>query len=269
MTLGRIAAEGDGGVLRPRMTFEIDLDILAQPDDTTCGPTCLHAVYQHLDDVQPLGEVIRRVQRIEGGGTLAVLLGIDALERGYEAVLYSYNLHVFDPAWFELPGAAIAEKLRAQLDLKTKPRQRAAAKAYLKFIEKGGEVRFADLTAGLVRGYLNRGIPVLAGISATWLYRSARELGEPLVHDDLRGFPQGHFVILCGYDPDERQFLLADPLQPNPIATARRYVVDVDRVVCAMLLGVITYDANMLIVRPKKRTLEEERRDPARRRRPR
>lgn len=258
---------GEGSASRPRMPFQIDLEIQAQPDDSTCGPTCLHAVYKHLGDEQPLEKVIRKVQRLEGGGTLAVLMGLHALERGYEVVLYSYNLHVFDPTWFALAGSEIAAKLRAQLELKTKPRQRTAAKAYLRFIEQGGEVRFADLTVGLVRNYLKRGIPVLAGISATWLYRSARELGEPLVPDDLAGFPQGHFVILCGYDPEERQFLVADPLQPNPITHASRYAVDVDRVVCSMLLGAITYDANMLVLRPKRRTLEEERRDPARRRR--
>lgn len=264
---GREGGAEPGGPARPRMPFEIDLDILPQPDDTTCGPTCLHAIYKHLGDEQPLEKLIRKVQRLEGGGTLAVLMGVHALRRGYEVVLYSYNLHVFDPTWFPLASSDLAAKLRAQLAIKTKPRLRTAIKAYLEFIERGGEVRFADLTVGLVRSYLKRGIPVVAGISATWLYRSARELGEPLVPDDLRGFPQGHFVLLCGYDPDERNFLVADPLQPNPIAPAGRYVVDADRLVCSMLLGVITYDANILIVRPERRPPEEVRRDPARRRR--
>ena len=257
----------DPGGARPRMAFEVDLDILPQPDDATCGPTCLHAVYRALGHEQPLEEIIREVQRVESGGTLAVLLGQHALERGYEARLYSFNLDVFDPTWFDLPQEEIAAKLREQLHLKTKPRLRTAARAYLRFIERGGEVRFDDLTVGLLRKYLKKGVPVLAGLSATWLYRSARELGDPLVHDDLRGFPQGHFVVLCGYDPEEREVLVADPLQPNPIAPAPRYTVDVDRLVCAMLLGVLTYDANMLIVRPRRRRLEEEKGDPARRRR--
>ena len=34
------------------------LEILAQPDDATCGPTCLHAVYRHFGDALPLDSVI-------------------------------------------------------------------------------------------------------------------------------------------------------------------------------------------------------------------
>ena len=33
--------------------------ILPQPDGTTCGPTCLHAVYQHYGDKLSLDRVIR------------------------------------------------------------------------------------------------------------------------------------------------------------------------------------------------------------------
>ena len=37
----------------PPPTRELDLDILAQPDDETCGPTCLHAVYRYFGEVPP------------------------------------------------------------------------------------------------------------------------------------------------------------------------------------------------------------------------
>ena len=66
----------------------------------------------------------------------------------------------------------------------------------------------------------------------------------------MRGEPQGHFVVLCGYDPQDRTALVADPLRPNPLSTSPQYRVSIDRLVCALMLGVITYDANLLVLRP-------------------
>jgi hypothetical protein len=46
---------------------------------------------------------------------------------------------------------------------------------------------------------------------------------------------------------------VADPLATNPVGAGQRYEVNIDRVICAILLGVLTYDANLLIVRPPER----------------
>ena len=69
---------------------------------------------------------------------------------------------------------------------------------------------------------------------------------------DVRGIPAGHFVVLCGYDRDTRSVLVADPLMPNPLASEQLYELNIDRVVNAILLGIVTYDAKLLIVQPKK-----------------
>ncbi|MCA9161211.1 MAG: hypothetical protein KDA72_22930, partial [Planctomycetales bacterium] len=74
------------------MRNEFKFDIQAQPDDTTCGPTCLQAVYSYFEDEIPLPQVIAEVPGLAAGGTLAVLLGDHALRRGYDATIYTYNL---------------------------------------------------------------------------------------------------------------------------------------------------------------------------------
>src|SRR5215213_5938346 len=80
--------------------FRLPVQTLAQPDETTCGPTCLHAVYRYWGDQEPLERLIARAHRLEHGGTFAVFLGCDALRRGYRAAIYTYNVTVFDPTWF-------------------------------------------------------------------------------------------------------------------------------------------------------------------------
>jgi len=74
--------------------------IEAQPDTTTCGPTCLHALYRHFGDAVDLHEVIDTIHRLDHGGTLDVFLANHAPARGYTAEIHTYNLEVFDPTWF-------------------------------------------------------------------------------------------------------------------------------------------------------------------------
>ena len=240
---------------------KLALSIQAQPDDTTCGPTCLQAVYGYYGDVLSLDSVIAGVTTLPGGGTLAAHLGCHALDRGYAAKLYSFDLTVFDITWFDSPETDIARKLTEQLRYKTEPRLREATFAYQAFLQRGGKIRFEDLTAGLIRSILKRNRPILAGLSATYLYRTPREREKNGItfFDDLRGCPAGHFVVLNGYEPASRTTHIADPLLPNPISASQYYEVTLNHLVCAVMLGIVTCDANLLVLSPKKKSRSEDR----------
>jgi len=228
----------------------LHLEMLPQPDDTTCGPTCLHAVYRYYGDRIPLDRLVREVPALPGGGTLAVFLACHALRRGYRARIYTYNLALFDPTWFGATPVDLRVKLEAQRRAKDPPKLHQATEGYLEFLERGGELRMEDLTPALVRKYLTRAVPILTGLSSTYLYRTAREFGPACEEDDVRGDPAGHFVVLSGYDRETRRVLVADPLYPNPLAHSHFYEAGIDRVLCSILLGVITYDAKLLIIEP-------------------
>lgn len=230
---------------------KLQLDILPQPDDTTCGPTCLHAVYGYYGDRPDLGTVIADVPTLPGGGTLGVLLANHALRRGYRAVIYTYNLRLFDPTWFLHPETDIADRLRRQAAAKEDAKLRFASEAYVDYLALGGQLRFRDLTASLLRRYLNRQIPILTGLSSTYLYQAMREFGPDMKDDDIRGEPAGHFVVLRGYDKQERTIHVADPLESNPYAADHHYELPIERVLCAILLGIVTDDANLLIIEPR------------------
>ncbi len=235
------------------VTLRLPVTMLPQPDGTSCGPTCLHAIYRYWGRREALRTIIARARRLEHGGTYAVFLACDALRKGFEATIYTYNLTVFDPTWFK-PGVDIADRLRRQRDRKQRDVNLVrATEGYLEFLALGGRLRLADLSRSLVRAVLRRRLPILTGLSSTFLYRSAREYGPHDVPDDVRGGPAGHFVVLAGYDRRARSVLVVDPYGPHPYGPSRRYWINIDRVLNAVLLGIVTHDANLLVINPRGR----------------
>lgn len=237
--------------------IEIKLDIKAQPTDTTCGPTCLYSLYDYygVKDTS-LRKTISQIRSLDSGGTLAEILACHALKRGFQATIYTYHLQMFDPSWFAADGLAHDnDDLVARLDaqVKAKPwdkRLRPATRAIKKFLSMGGQLRMKVLTPGVIREHLAEGIPIVTGLSSTFLYGVPREHGPNDDPDDIKGEPQGHFVMLVGYDTVKRQVLVADPLDVNPPFHTAKYRLSVNRLINAVLLGILTYDANLLVIEP-------------------
>jgi hypothetical protein len=230
----------------------LQLDIQQQPDDFTCGPTCLHAIYRYWGDEVPLAKLVDEIARTPSGGTADVFLANHALARGYRATIFTYNVRIFDPTWFGNSNVDIRDRLLKQGAIKSpqRPVFGQLTPAYVEFLDRGGVLRFVDLSPTVLRRWLRRGVPILTGLSATYLYRQGREFGPNDDTDDIRGEPQGHFVVLCGYRRDRRAVLVADPSLEHPSAPATHYEVSLDRVVGAILLGVLTHDANLLMIEP-------------------
>jgi hypothetical protein len=233
-----------------RVAHELRLERFTQPDDVTCGPTCLRKVFLHFGLDVPLETVIGEIDRNDDGGTMAVFLGLAALERGFAARIYSYDLRIFDPTWEGLEMEALAGKIRQRIPHLAHPQVRRSASAYLDFLERGGSLGFEELTPTLLKGILNRDHPILAGLSATHLYRFPRERHDPITHelidDDVAGDPTGHFVVISGYEQWGRRFVVLDPSAHVPQTGDGRVVVDAQRLINSILLGDLTYDAVLL-----------------------
>ncbi len=246
-----------------RRKVDLPIQIHPQPNDVTCGPTSLHSVYQYWGDSISLSEVIESCKSLEtegvGRGTLAAMLGSHAQQRGYSATLYTFNLHHFDPTWFDEDGRSnshsLIEKLRLQASAKSvvDPRFPVGTASYIEFLSLGGRICLQDLTSQLLSDYLLDETPVLVGLSSTYLYRCPREFGPNDDYDDLRGEPCGHFVVLHGYDSETRCVRVADPLADNPGFDGQHYSVSMNRLVPSIMLGVITYDSNVLVIKPRDR----------------
>lgn len=235
----------------------IDITIHSQPDDETCGATCLQSIYNYYGLNTSIETIVQKVERSLSGGTLAPFLGAHALLEGFNSTIYVNNLNVFDPSWFthgEICPEKLIAKLDAQMVHKQNPDIQQSSIAYQAFVRLGGNVRFRPLNVKLLQSYFEKKIPILTGLSATYLYSSAREhfTSDGIsIYDDIRGTPCGHFVVLCGYDQKKKRVVVADPHRENPLSHDNYYTVSSHHLINAIMLGVLTYDANLLIIEPK------------------
>ena len=202
------------GAQRPRES-RLPFEIHRQPDDTTCGPACLEGVYRFYGVNAPMESLIGEVPMLDDGGTLGVLLAQHALDRGFRVTLLTWDLRVLDPTWFSRPGVNLADLLGRRAAVHRKSKARFAAQAYAKFVAAGGRVEFCDLEGNLILDYLSRGIPIVTGLSSTYLYREPREHPLTCSPDDIGGDPTGHFVVLTGYSEARDEVYVADPNNPE------------------------------------------------------
>ncbi len=227
----------------------MDVPLSAQPDDVSCGPTCLAGVYRFWGQPIEITELRDHVRTLPHGGTLAVFLAIDALRRGFAATIYTYNLSLFDPTWFSGEGIDLSAKLIAQAEAKHDVVLRSATAGYLELLRLGGKIRYEELNRALLTRILDSGAPIIAGLSSTYLHNEVRETAMETLEDDIRGEPAGHFVVLS--DINDHGVEVRDPYQSEPDSAGRSYTVGHERLIGAILLGALTYDANILVIRPR------------------
>lgn len=228
--------------------LQYTISMQAQPTETTCGPTCLHGLYQFHNLDADLHEVIDSIPTLPEGGTLGVHLANAALKNGFRVVIYTYNLHIFDPSWRNLDKDDLKSKLQQQAQRTLSAKKKSGSMGYVEFLEAGGNICFDELTPELLRQILQTSGPFICGLSATYLYQVKREIGDIGLDDDIVGDPQGHFVLATGVSGDLDKVLVADPYVKNPINGEIHYRVSMDRFLNSILLGVITYDANLIVL---------------------
>ena len=231
--------------------MKLDLNVAQQPDDESCGITCLKAIYDYYAHPTTLEKLRHEIEHWRTGGTVSVNLARHALARGYAAEIYTYNLKIFDPTWKGLPAKELAHKLRLRQRRIRSNKQKDVIRFYQDFLKKGGVVRFDDLDEDLMNRLFRRHTPIICGLSATYLYQQSRETHDNL-EDDVAGNPVGHFVVVKAWDPHTRTVTIQDPLRKTPLSDTGTYRLPFVKFSNAVMLGILTYDENLLVIAERK-----------------
>ncbi len=221
-----------------------------QPDDESCGITCLQSIYRFYGHEISWERLAGEIEHWRTGGTVNVNLARHALREGFSAEICTYNIRIFDPTWRGLSSGELSHKLKLRQAKMRSKKQKMVIGFYLDFLERGGVIRFDDLNEGLFDTLFEENRPIIVGLSATYLYQSMRETPNN-VDNDIIGQPVGHFVVVSGWDRARREVIIHDPLRKNPIAESGNYNLPFTKFSNAVMLGIITYDENLLIISKK------------------
>jgi hypothetical protein len=230
--------------------MKLDLFVSKQPDDESCGITCLEAIYNYYGQETTLERLKSEIEHWQTGGTVSVNLARHALDSGFSAEIYTYNIKIFDPTWKNLGSRDLEHKLKLRQRKIRSKKQKKVIGFYLDFLRKGGILRFDDLSEDLLDRLFADRKPIICGLSATYLYQNMRETSTN-EENDIIGQPVGHFVVVSGWDPKERQVMINDPLRKNPISETGSYLLPFAKFSNAVMLGILTYDENLLVIAKK------------------
>ena len=231
--------------------MKLDLHVQKQPDDESCGITCLKSIYDYYSHPTSLDTLKHEIEHWQTGGTVAVNLARHALGHGFQAEIHTYNIKIFDPSWSSLEVKALSLKLRQRQRRIRSKKQKMVIGFYLDYLKKGGTLKFDDLDEDLLTRLFKERHPIICGLSATYLYRQMRETAD-CTEDDIVGQPVGHFVVVSGWDAHSRTVTINDPLRKNPISDTGTYKLPFTKFSNAVMLGILTYDENLLVIsKPK------------------
>ncbi len=230
--------------------MKLEVAVSPQPDDESCGITCLQAIYNYYGHHTELERLKEEVAHWQTGGTVSVNLARHALAAGFSAEIYTYNIRIFDPTWKNLAAQDLERKLKMRQRKIRSKRQKKVIGFYLDFLRRGGVLRFDDLDEDLLDKFFAEGKPVICGLSATYLYQNPRESAAN-EENDITGQPVGHFVVVSGWDRKARSVAVADPLRKNPFSDTGAYLLPFVKFSNAVMLGILTYDENLLVIAKK------------------
>lgn len=217
----------------------------------TCGPSALQQVLAYYGVKKSLKEILRNVKLYEYGTWGCNLLSY-ALKLGFKAEIVTHYLDIFDPTWFKLSKKGLIKKLKLRLK-HAKEKDKHGIKGYIRFLEFGGRIRFEIIKEKIIKDYLKKKIPVIACFCFTALWKSKRAYSKKMrkgyksILSDIKGVPEGHFIVISGYTKDK--FFITDPSYNTPYAKTGKYTVPAKELIAYILMWEY---GNICVVKPKK-----------------
>lgn len=217
----------------------------------TCGPSALQQILAYYGVKKSLNEILKNFKMYEYGTWDFDLLSY-VLRLGFKAEITTYNLDIFDPTWFKLSRKKLIKKLKSRLKY-AKPFHKQGIRSCIRFLELGGRIRFKIITEKIIKDYLRKKIPVIACFCFTALWKCKRayskktKKGYKSISNDIRGVPEGHFIVISGYAKDK--FFVTDPSYNIPVSKTGKYSVPIKDLIAYILMK--DY-GNICVIKPKK-----------------
>jgi hypothetical protein len=172
-----------------------------------CGPTSLQQILRYYGIDNGMEEILRSVKMFSFG-TPTVYLAMGAKKMGLDVKIVTLDVDYVDPSWKGITGDVIAGKLRERLKLVNLDENiRLRTEGLAEALESGVELEIEAPSKEILINNIKKGVPPIITVSYNILHGRMRKTSAGN-RDDVKGFPDGHFVVVNGYD--EKNFIITD-----------------------------------------------------------
>ncbi len=193
----------------------MELNVLQANQETpySCVPACLQQLFDYYHKQISQAEILCSLDRPERGMSIP-RAGLFLQESGLDPLFITNNINIFDPAWFRLGNVMLIKNLKKRRKFLDKYSQ-SLVDDYLKYLNNGGKIRFKTISPDLLVQYLSKGIPIMAELASTFIYKKSKSTKPGKFDDGIKGDIEGHCVIISGFDINKHKFKIVDPDSKN------------------------------------------------------
>ena len=201
----------------------------------SCMPACLQQVFNYYKKSISQKEILNSL-KIPGRGMSIPRAGMYTIERGFNPIIVSNNIYIFDPAWFDLNKTELIKKLVKRKRFIDEYGQ-SVISDYLAYLKAGGKIEFNTVCSDLIKKYLIQGKPIVIELASNYLYKKSKSSKQGKFDDPVRGKIDGHGVVVAGFS--KSKFKIIDPdSKSNPYSKNGIYwVIEEDLIMSFSVLN--------------------------------
>lgn len=194
---------------------DLEIPQFNQEINFSCIPACLQQVFGYYKKQVSQEEILKSLEIPERGMSIPKA-GVFAKKHGFNPLIITNNIYIFDPAWFKLDNVSLIKNLEERRKFVDEYNQ-SVIDDYLEYLRENGQIKFDTISLDLFIKYLSRNIPIIAELASPFLYKKSKSVEIGKFNDPIKGQIEGHGVVIAGFDKNKLK--IVDPnCKDNPFS---------------------------------------------------
>ena len=182
-----------------------------QETSFSCIPACLQQVFGCYEKQISQKEILKSLKKPKRGMSIPKA-GTFVKRYGFNSLIITNNIHIFDPTWFKLNNIELINNLKKRRRFVDKYNQ-SLIDDYLEYLKANGQLKFDTISLDLFIKYLSINIPIIVELASTFLYRKSKAIKTDKFNDSIKGKIEGHGVVIAGFNKNKLK--VVDPNYKN------------------------------------------------------
>jgi len=217
------------------MNYKKDLSVpqFEQKTVYNCILACLQQVFGYYKKQISQKEILKSLKKPKRGMSVPKA-GLFAKKHGFNPLVITNNIYIFDPTWLKLGNIKLIKNLEKRKKFINKYNQ-SLIDDYLEYLKANGRTKFDTIRLDLFVKYLSKNIPIVVEIASTFLYKKSKSIKPGQFNNPFKGKIEGHGVVIAGFN--KNKFKIIDPdSKNNPYSRSGIYWISIDELIASIFI---------------------------------